>query len=105
MLLLLELNELQLTERLEDVLKILFVDREMDVADVETVEWNAVRLSGVALGVAGLAVFLCFSELRNDRDAAKLLPGESDGFLYRSFVLELDVSNTVFRSAIYHVHM
>ena len=31
---LLELNKLKVTERLEDILKILFCDREVDVADI-----------------------------------------------------------------------
>lgn len=69
-LFLLQLDELQLTERCKDGSQVLFRDREVDVSDIETVEGNAVGLGWLALGVASLAVLLCFSELRNNGDTA-----------------------------------
>jgi len=41
----------------------------VDVADVEAVEGNAVGERGDTLRVTGLAILLCFSELRDYRDA------------------------------------
>ena len=69
LLFLLQLAELERTERLEDILEILLGDREVDVADVEAVEGNAVGERGDTLRVTGLAILLCFSELRDYRDA------------------------------------
>lgn len=69
LLLLLQLHKLQLAESFEDVPKIILSNREVNVTDVKTVERNAVGLSGVTLGVAGLTILLCFSELCNDRNA------------------------------------
>jgi hypothetical protein len=45
------------------------VDGEVDVADVEAVEWNAVRLRSCTFGGASLTILLCFSELCNDWNA------------------------------------
>lgn len=68
-LFLLELYELQLTKRFEDGLEIVLGDGEVDVADVETMEWNAVRLGCAAFAGSRLTVLLCFSKLCDDRDA------------------------------------
>lgn len=69
LLLFLELHELQLAERLKDVLEIVLRDGEVDVANVETVERNAVGLSSSTLRSASLTVLLCFGELGNDRNS------------------------------------
>ena len=79
---LLQLYKLKLAERFEDVLEVIFVDGEVDVADVETVEWDAVGLRGGAFGGASLTVFLCLGELCDDGDAEKLLSCQSDSFLH-----------------------
>jgi len=78
----LQLHEFELAEGLEDVPEVVLGDGEVDVADVETVEWYSIGLGGGAFGVAGLAVLLCFSELGNDRNADELLSGELNGFLH-----------------------
>ena len=43
-LILLELNKLKLTERLEDSLQILLGNVEMNVANVKTMEWNRIGM-------------------------------------------------------------
>lgn len=65
----LQLHEFELTKRLKNILQVIFGDGEVDVADVKAVEWYAVRLGSGTLGVARLAVLLCFSELCNNRNA------------------------------------
>lgn len=93
MLVLLQLDKLQLSKRIKEAPNIFFGKREMDIADVETVVRHAVGLCCVGIGVAGLAVLLCFGELNNDGNGEQLLPGETNGFLDGIFVLELDVSD------------
>ena len=95
LLFLLELHELELTKRLEDILEVVFGDGEVDVADVETVEWDAVGLSSCRLGGACLTVLLCFRELCDDWNAEQLLSCERNSFLHRVFFFEFDVTNTI----------
>lgn len=94
LLLLLQLAELELTKRLEDILEVLFRNREVDVADVEAVERDAVREGGDAFGVTGLAVLFCFGELGDDRNAEEFLSSELQGLLNGRLFLELDVADT-----------
>lgn len=65
---LLELDELELAERLEDILEVLFGDAEVDVADVEAVERNRVGMVPGPLRAAYLTILLRFGELDYDRD-------------------------------------
>lgn len=69
LILLLQLDELQLSEWLENVLEVILGDGEVDVADVEAVERNTVRLGGTTLAGLGDTILFCFSELGNDRNA------------------------------------
>jgi hypothetical protein len=96
----LQLNKLQLTERLKDLFKVLLGDGEVNVADIETVEWNARLLLGCAFCGSSLSVLLSLGELGDDRDAEKLLSREVNGSLHGRLVLELDIANAAARLAL-----
>lgn len=63
---LLQLNKLELAEWFENIGEIVFGNAEMDVTNIEPVEWCGVLIACSSLGVASLAVLLRFSQLRND---------------------------------------
>lgn len=48
----------------------------MDIAHIESVEGNRVVTAAGSFWVACLAIFFCFSELDNDRNAEKFLSGQ-----------------------------
>ena len=62
---LLKLDKLELSERFENSLQILFGDIKMNVSDVQTMERNMVGVRATRFGVAGLAVLFSFGELNN----------------------------------------
>lgn len=64
---LLQLHKLELTEGLEDVLKVGLGDAEVDVAHIQPVEGNRIGMTG-RFRVADLAVLLGLGGLDNDRD-------------------------------------
>lgn len=65
---LLELGELKLAKRLEDVLKILLSDAEVDIANIQTVKGDRVRVATSGARFANLAVLLSFGQLDNNWD-------------------------------------
>lgn len=65
----------------------------MDVADVEAMEWHAVRLR-CGSACASLAILLGLSVRCDDRNVQQLLASERDSLLDRILMLELDVTNT-----------
>ncbi len=65
---LLELNELKFAKRLEYVLKVLFRDAEVDVADIEAVEGDRVGMGAGTFRVADLSILLGFGKLDNNRN-------------------------------------
>lgn len=67
-IILLELNKLKFAKGLEDVLKILLSDAEVDIANVQTVEGDRVGVVSGAARLADLTVLLSFGELDNDGD-------------------------------------
>jgi hypothetical protein len=85
---------LKLTIRLEDLLEIRLGDTEMNVADIEPVEWRSVGTwSSAALRGPSGTVLLGFGKLRNDGDTFELLAGQLKSLGNRLFVLELNVTN------------
>lgn len=62
----LELHKLERTKWLEDILKILLSDAKVDVADIQTVEWDRVRVSTSRFRGADLAILLSFGKLDDD---------------------------------------
>jgi hypothetical protein len=86
---------LKLTVRLEDLLKILLRDTEVNVSDIETMEGSAVGARGGAtFGWSSCAVLLSLSELGDDRYAFKLLAGQLESLWNRVLILELNVADT-----------
>jgi hypothetical protein len=65
---LLQLHKLELAKGLEDVLKILLSDAEVDVSHVQSVEGDRVGVISRRLRVAHLAILLSLGELDNDGD-------------------------------------
>lgn len=65
---LLELDEFELAKRLEDILKILLSDAEVDIANVQTVEGDRVGVASGGASLADLTVLLSFGKLDDDRD-------------------------------------
>jgi hypothetical protein len=63
---LLQLYELKFTKRLEYCLQVLLSDIEVDVAYIEPVERNRVRVSSRCFLVANLAILLRFGKLDDD---------------------------------------
>lgn len=98
MLLLLELNKLELSKGLKHEAKVLFRNRKVDIADVETMKGDSVGLRGTAVGVADLTVLLRFGMGDDDGDTAQLLPSEVDGLGNGILVTELNVTNTAGKS-------
>ena len=82
LLFLLQLGELKLTKWLKYILKIVLCDGKVNVANIKAVERDAVGLGGHALGIPSLTILLCFSELRNDRNADQFLSRELNGLLH-----------------------
>ena len=64
--LLLELDEIKLSERLEDILQITLGDAEMDIPYVESVKWYLIWVVAAGFRVASLAILLGFCELGDD---------------------------------------
>ena len=64
----LQLDKLKLAKGLEDVLQVTLSDAEVDVAYVEPVERDRVRVAGARVRVARLTVLLGLGQLRDDRD-------------------------------------
>jgi len=69
----LQLSKFELAERLKNISEILFSDTEMNVANIKTVEGNRTVVSSGGLGIAGLSIFFCFSELSDDGYSEELL--------------------------------
>jgi hypothetical protein len=91
---LLELDEFELAERLEHSLEVVLCDGEMNVAHIEAVKRNTVGLGRIALvGVTRLTVLLGLGELSNDWNAQQLLTRELDGLGDRLLILEFDVTD------------
>lgn len=82
LLFLLQLYELELAKRLKDIGEIFFCDREVNVANIQTVEWDAriLRVS-TTFGVACLTILFCLCELDDDRNAKKFLACKLQSFL------------------------
>lgn len=91
----LQLHEFKVAEWLKDLLDVVFGDREVDVANVEAVERDAVGLGCGTFGVAGLAILFCFSELDDDGNAEQFLAGQLNSLLDRLLILEFDVADAV----------
>ena len=72
----------------------------MNVANVEAVEWDAVGLGRMAVGVTGLTILLCLSELRDDGDTEELLASKLDSPVDSFFLFELNVADTVYKVSI-----
>jgi hypothetical protein len=88
------LNKLELAERLEDILKIAFSDAEMNVADIETVEGNGVMIATGGFRVSCLSILFCFSKLRDDGYAQKLLASQLNRERDRFFLFEFNVADS-----------
>lgn len=67
-IILLELDKLQLAKWLEDVLKILLSDAEVDVANIQAVEGDRVGVASSAARLADLTILLSLGELDDDGD-------------------------------------
>lgn len=65
---LLELNELEFAEWLEDILKILLSDAEVNIANVQTVERDRVGVATGAARLADLSILLSFGKLDDNRN-------------------------------------
>lgn len=63
---LLQLDKLELTKWLEDVLQILLCNAEVDIANIQPVKGDRGRMLARGLRVADLAVLLSLSKLDND---------------------------------------
>jgi hypothetical protein len=85
-------------------LEIGFGDTEMDIANVEAVEWRTVGTRSCATfrGSSG-PVLLGFGKLGDNRNTFQLLTRQLDGFGNGIFVLELDVTDARLMLA-YHMH-
>ena len=77
------------------------MNREMYIPNIKAVEWYSVRLCGGAFGGSLLTILLCFSKLRNNRDAEQFLSCQSDSLLDRLFVFELNITDTVISISIH----
>ena len=64
----LELDKLQLAERLKHIVQVLLGDAEMNVTDIEAVEGDRIRVVTGRLRVADLAVLLSLGQLDDDGD-------------------------------------
>jgi hypothetical protein len=88
------LNELELAERLEDILKVAFSNTEMNVADVETMEGNGIVVPTNGFRVSCLSILFCFSKLRDDGYAQKLLASQLNRERDRFFLFEFNVADS-----------
>jgi hypothetical protein len=64
----LQLDKLELSERLKDVLQVRLGDAKVDVAHIQPVEGNRVGMVTGRLSGSDLAVLLSFCKLYNDRN-------------------------------------
>jgi hypothetical protein len=64
----LELNEFKLTKRLENVLKILLGDAEVDVSNIQPVERDRVGVGAGAVCSSDLSILLSLCKLDDDRN-------------------------------------
>lgn len=83
-LLLLQLNKLEISKRLENVLEILLGDTKVDISNVESMERNVmtrilVLLVLTAFG-AGLPVLLCLCKLNDDGNSQQFMTCKRDSF-------------------------
>jgi hypothetical protein len=90
----LQLNKLELAERLKHILKIAFSNAEMDIAYIKTVEGNGVVIATGGFRVSCLSILFCFSKLRDDGDAQKLLASQLNRERDRFFLFKFNVANT-----------
>lgn len=67
-IILLKLDELEFAEWLEDILKILLSDAEVNIANVQTVERDRVGVTAGAARLADLSILLSFGELDDNRN-------------------------------------
>lgn len=66
----LKLNELKFSEGLKYILKIAFSNTEMDVANIQPMEWNGVMVAACStFRIAGLAILFSLGQLSNDRNS------------------------------------
>lgn len=65
---LLKLDKLEFAEWLEDILKILLSDAEVNIANVQTVERDRVGVTAGAAGLADLSILLSLGELHDNRN-------------------------------------
>lgn len=94
-LVLLQLNLSQFSEWLKDGSKLLFVDAEVDVANIQPVERHTIGIAVASvLVLARLAILLGLGELNNDRNAAKFLASQRNSSFDRFLILEFNITNT-----------
>lgn len=65
---LLELDKFEFAKRLEDILKVLLSDAEVDIANVQAVEGDRVGVASSAASLADLTVLLSLGELDDNRN-------------------------------------
>jgi hypothetical protein len=88
------LNKFKLSEWLKDILQILFSDAEVNVSNVEAMKRDRVMIATLSLGIAGLTILLCLSELCDNGDPKELLSGHLYCEWDRIFALELHIAYT-----------
>ncbi len=91
---LLQLDKLELAEGLENILEILLRNAEVDVAHIQAVERNRVRVATRCFRSSGLVILLSLGELDDDRGYLGAfgqceLKRASDGI----FVFEFNITN------------
>lgn len=89
-----QLNELELAKWFEDVLEITLSDAEMNIANIEPMEWSRVLIAGTSLGITCLTVLFRFSQLNNDGDCKEVVSGKLEGALDRFLEAKFDIANT-----------
>ena len=80
--------------------EIVLTERKVNVANIEAVEWDAVGLGRMAVGVTGLTILLCLSELCDDGNTEELLASKLNSPVDSFFLLELNIADTVYKVSI-----
>lgn len=95
---LLKLNKLKLSKRLKDGLKVLLIDVEVNVTNIQPVERDGVWMWAGCFGVASLTILLGFCNLDNDGDTEEFLSCELKCLRYRVLTSKLNIANSVMLS-------
>lgn len=106
----LKLNLFNLSEWRKNSLDIIFCKVEMDISNVQTMNWCLFRRSGATTKSVlhkksgyirsssietSLTIFLRFSNLNNDGNPKKSLSGHTDSFRNRPWITKFNISDTV----------